>query len=177
MTISPSTTEPSGIWARKTVVQLGKVAIERPRVATLDEDVGCRRERRSRGTRPIWAHRGTLPVGSSSASFASIGSIGGAMAKVVGERIEPFDEIGRRSTPRQARSSRAMSRGRRARWSEPVDRTITARGRDRRRAASRLCRHGEGPNLRFRLCVGERTRALRRRRERWPPFRCPPGST
>ena len=33
-------TQPAGSLSRKSVVQLGKVAIERPQVAALDEDVG-----------------------------------------------------------------------------------------------------------------------------------------
>ena len=39
MTISPSTTQPGGSVVRSSVVQLGEVAIERPQVAALDEDV------------------------------------------------------------------------------------------------------------------------------------------
>ena len=40
ITISPSTTQPAGSRVEKRVVQLGKVAIERPQIAALDEHVG-----------------------------------------------------------------------------------------------------------------------------------------
>ena len=40
MTISPSSTQPAGSRREQRVVQLGKIAIERPQVAALDEDVG-----------------------------------------------------------------------------------------------------------------------------------------
>ena len=79
ITISPSTTQPSGRLAEQRVVQLGEVAIERPQVAALDEELGRRRGRRWRGSRPTWARRGTSPSGSASASLASIGSIGGSI--------------------------------------------------------------------------------------------------
>ncbi len=39
ITISPSTTQPAGSFSRNRLVQLGEVAIERPQVAALDEDV------------------------------------------------------------------------------------------------------------------------------------------
>ena len=39
MTISPSSTQPSGSRSSKRLVQLGKVAVERPQVAALDEHV------------------------------------------------------------------------------------------------------------------------------------------
>ena len=79
ITISPSMTQPAGSRSRNSVVQLGKVAIERPQIAALDEDVGRRCGRRSRGSRPTSARRESRRRwAAASASFASIGSIGGA---------------------------------------------------------------------------------------------------
>ena len=84
ITISPSTTQPSGSAGEQRVVQLGKVAIERPQIAALDEDVGRRRERRSRESRPTSARRGSRRrrAARRRASRASARSAGQASAAV-----------------------------------------------------------------------------------------------
>ena len=103
-------------------------------------------------------------MGSSTAGFASIGSTGGAMAKSVGERIEPFDEIGIARPLRpfdrlRVVPSHVEGPGTSPEVPSPSTRggQFTASGRDGRMAVSRLRRHGEWPDFRFRLRVGERT--------------------
>ena len=63
---------------QKYVVQLGEVAVERPQVATLNEDVGGPRKTMARNPSHFGSYRNPAPAGRSSASFASIGSIGGS---------------------------------------------------------------------------------------------------
>ena len=62
------------------VVQLGKVAVERPQVAALDEHLFAPRKTIARNPSHFGSYRKPSPTGSSVASFASIGSIGGAIA-------------------------------------------------------------------------------------------------
>ena len=83
--------------ASERVVQLGEVAIERPQVAALDEDVVVRRETRSRGSRPTSARRASRsPAGMASASFASIGSIGGSSGNALMARLMTQSSLPRR---------------------------------------------------------------------------------
>ncbi len=62
-------------------VQLGEVAIERPQIAALDEDVGVAAEDDGAEAVPLRLEEERTRAGSASASLASIGSIGGASAK------------------------------------------------------------------------------------------------
>ena len=62
-------------------MQLGKVAVERPQVAALDVDVGRAAEDDRAEAVPFRLVEEVAAVGSSSASFASIGSIGGGRGK------------------------------------------------------------------------------------------------
>ena len=57
ITISPSTTQPSGSAAMQRLVQLREVAVERPQVAALDVRPRRRRGTRWRESRPTWARR------------------------------------------------------------------------------------------------------------------------
>ena len=81
ITISPSTTQPSGRPREQRVVQLGKVAIERPQIAALDEDLAAAAEHDRAETVPLGLVEEVAVGGIASASFASIGSTGGAIGK------------------------------------------------------------------------------------------------
>ena len=83
MTISPSTTQPSGSAREQRVVQLGEVAVERPQVAALDVDLVAAAEDDGAEAVPLrLVEQAVARRAVASASLASIGSIGGAIGYV-----------------------------------------------------------------------------------------------
>ena len=66
-------------------MQIGKVAIERTRVAALDEDIGAAAKDERAEAVPFGLVEQSIAGGSASASFASIGSIGGGIGNAFGK--------------------------------------------------------------------------------------------
>ena len=144
ITISPSTTQRSGRPARSSGLELGEVAVERLQVAALDVELVAVAEHDARGSRPTSARTASRrPAGSSVASFASIGSIGGSIGKLAAPAIRPP-------------ASRAAMRPSAER---PAGVEAGARAR-RRRSRSGAWSEGIGLPLRASRSISAQTRAL-----------------